>query len=312
MRRIKIIVVLCVIIISVIGCGSKRESDISSQQTQMNTVESIKEEAESEMGLKDEAPNLDESEKEKGRGVEVTLNNNLNRKVIKRGDIVMETKDFEGTMALLLKEIERLGGFTESSTIHGISLYDKEQGYKRADLVIRIPEKIFDDFINGSSKFGNVVSKSVQGEDITNTYVDTKARLKSLTIQRERLMALLEKSGSLEELFSIEKELGNVSYEIEKYQGTLNQYDALVDFSTITISLEEVATYQDIKNPVTLSERLQKTFINSWKKVARFSENCILFVIGSIPYLIIGLPIILIIIWGIRRFKIRSIIRKNK
>jgi hypothetical protein len=81
---------------------------------------------------------------------------------------------------------------------------------------------------------------------VTKNYFDTDARLRNAKRMEERLLEMLQKNtGKVSDLLQVEKELGRVREEIEKMQGELKYYDALVQFATVSISLAE----KDLNEP---------------------------------------------------------------
>ena len=85
-----------------------------------------------------------------------------------------------------------------------------------------------------------MASKTESTENISTQYYDTEARLKTLRTKQERLQALLAEAEVMEDIISLESALSDVEYEIEQYSSTMNQYDSLVSFSTIDLTLQEV------------------------------------------------------------------------
>ena len=239
----------------------------------------------------------------------VSLESSLNRKIIKTGKIYIETKDFETSIKEVVEQIEERGGFIENSMIEGDRLSFPNR-YRNAEIRLRLPNENFEPFINQASIFGNVRKSSVEGEDVTDVYVDTETRLKSLETQRQRLFDLLENSGSLTELLEIEKELANVSYQIESLKGSLNHYDSLIEYSTIAVRVEEVRDYTDTQKNLTLKEKIVKRFNESVEGVKRFAERFTLLIVGMIPVLLlVVLPVglfALAIAFGIKKIKERK------
>lgn len=293
MKRRKRFVFLGSLILIVLLCGCSSKSSSSNQKA--SAVESA---VESEKLMDNKS--FDTT----GEEVNLTLNNNLNRKVIKTGELRIETKAFEETINSIFEKVEAIEGFVESSYVEGNS-YHRDTARRSAEVKVRIPNKAFDGFINGADTFGNVTARSMKGEDVTDTYVDTEARLRSLEVRRTRLMELLEKSGTLEELFAIEKEVADVSYEIEQLQGTLNKYDSLIDYSTVSIYIDEVQIYQNTQKANTFEERISKRFDSSIQSLRSLGEDAIVLVVGLVPFmLIIGIPVaIVVIILFIRKKK---------
>lgn len=283
---------LCFVML--VGCSaSKSTSDYAMNATESSTSSEMK----AEIAV-DESPMAAQ-----GETMDLSLNNTLNRKVIKTGELYIETKGFEQTINSITQKVEEIGGYIEGSNIEGNSYY-KDTGRRYGELRVRIPNKSFDSFINQADSFGNVTSRSMQGEDVTDQYVDTEARLKSLEVQQTRLMELLEKSGSLEELFAIEKELAEVSYQIEQFKGTLNKYDSLIDYSTVSIYVNEVQVYQNTQTPITFGERMGKRFSQSIQGIKVFGEELILLFVGLMPVVIIvGIPVAIVVVIVLRIIK---------
>lgn len=82
-------------------------------------------------------------------------------------------------------------------------------------------------------------------QNITETYYDTDGRLKTQQIKLERLQKLLAQAENMEDIITIESAISETEWNIEDLSGTLRHYDALVDFATVTVSLQEVYKYSD-------------------------------------------------------------------
>lgn len=120
------------------------------------------------------------------------------RKIIRHANMTLETKAFDEA----LREIESLvtgsGGYIESQSIDGQSLSYRGDYYERsASIMARIPAEKLDEVASQVGTLCNVVSRSESMDDISDTYFDAQARLETLNIQEERLLAILEKAESL-------------------------------------------------------------------------------------------------------------------
>lgn len=236
-------------------------------------------------------------------GIQFDTTNKLNRKVIKTGNINLQTKTFDDTVQGIMDKVDEIGGFIQNCSIEGNNLYRENTRY--AHLSVRIPNKEFDKFMNESDQFGNVTSKAIQGEDVTDQYMDTEIRLETLEIQAARLKELLKQAGDLDKLFKIEKELAQVTYEIESLKGTLKKYDSLIDYSTIEIAVEDVEVYVEVKED-TFIDRIKNTFMSSVRGLVSIAQGLVLVVISIIPFLIIIIPIVVVVVWLVRRRKNRK------
>nr|WP_307993104.1 DUF4349 domain-containing protein [uncultured Niameybacter sp.] len=303
-KKSRILLIIFLIGISVLfsACASKNATSMM-ESTTSEAPQAPMEESKEEMNF-----DMEVTQEQSGSGnIQFDTTNKLNRKIIKTGTINLQTKTFEESVQGVIDEVNALGGFIQNCSIEGNNLYST---YRRraANLSVRIPNNVFDTFMNESNQFGNITSKSIQGEDVTNQYMDTEIRLSTLEIQAERLKELLKQAGDLDKLFRIEKELGNVTYEIESLKGTLKKYDSLIDYSTIEIYIEEADVYIEPIKEDTFLDRVKNTFIKSFKGLISVIQTICLIIVAIIPFLIILVPIIII---GIKILSYRNKKRKK-
>ena len=300
MRKKKNIILLMFIIITILlcSCGSAKDS-LSKKSVNQSATEQYSKVG-NEVG--DKAP----EDKKK----EIS---NLDRKVVKSCNILLETLTFDNSIKVLVDKCIAIGGYVESSNIMGKSLENKDTiALRSGELVLKIPKKEFDGFISMVGGTGNIVNKSIIGEDVTSQYFDTEARLKSLKIQEERLLSLLSKASQLKDIIDVERELTTVRYEIENLTGTLKKWDNLIDFSTVTISIREVDEISKINNkPSSLSGKIYYSFMNSLKGIKNVFKGFLVVLAYVIPYLIIIITLY-IIIKKILKKKNVNIFKKDK
>ena len=161
------------------------------------------------------------------------------RKWIITIDMNVETDDLDSMMANLDQKINSLGGYVEDQNIHNGSTYASHR-YRSANLTVRIPDEKVDQFTDDVSGMANVVSQNLRREDITLQYVATSSRVTALETEEARLLELLAKAETMEDLLEIEARLTDVRYELENYASQLRLYDNQVDYATIYLYIEEV------------------------------------------------------------------------
>ncbi len=213
--------------------------------------------------------------------------------IIKSAYLGVETLEFDVFIRNLEGKVKVLGGYIESSNIQGVSRESKGSFTpRRANYEIRIPSNKFEQFNNEVGELGNLITKEIHGENVTGQYLDTQARVKSLKIQEERLLSILEKAERLQDIIELESELSRVRYEIENYTGTLKRLEQMVNFSRIHVDVYEVKEIKVTEpDPDTLGERIVRAFKNSLTGIGMFLENLIIFLVGALPYLILLIPI---------------------
>lgn len=231
---------------------------------------------------------------------------NSGHKVIKTGEVHLETLNFEDTVGKLTKYVSSIGGFVENSSVNGNRLSSSRANTVRtAYFVFRIPQNQYDKIFTDVKDFGTVVFEQSRGEDITDRYFDTEARLKSLKIQEERLLSLLQKAGKMEDILAIERELQNTRYQIENSTGTIRKWDSLISFSTVSVNVTEVqeikAAAPDARNR--FFERMSFGFSNSVRQLWSMTQELMLGIVVFIPFLIPIAIIILGVLYFIKRKK---------
>ena len=142
--------------------------------------------------------------------------------------------------------------------------------------------------MSGAGELGNVLSLNRRQEEITEAYYDTEARLTALKTQEERLLAIMEKAETLDDIIRLEDALSDVRYQIESLSGTMRRYDNLVEMATVEVSLREVESTTSVSGtPRTLGERIGQQFSESLRGLGRFCEVVLVFLIGYLPVLLV-------------------------
>lgn len=237
----------------------------------------------------------------------------VERKQIVKKRYVVETLEFDKDKETIRNKMEECGGYIERSEINGNSLFD-EHSRRYAEIVLRIPKEKFNDFIESVENDMYVVNQYEDTTDVTLQYYDTETRVRTLKVQEERLIKLLEKSGEMKDIIEVEKALEEVRYSIESNTTTLKKLNNLVNYATVTIELREVRRVTPVKvEPETLSSRIKTGFNSSVYEVKELLKRATVEVIAFIPYLLMYIPLIIIILISIRiiRKRIKKINKKK-
>ena len=232
------------------------------------------------------------------------------RKWIITIDMNVETENLDTMMADLDQKITSLGGYVEDQNIHNGSNYAARR-YRNANLTVRIPDENVDQFTNEVSGLANVVSQNLRREDITLKYVATSSRVTALETEESRLLELLAKAETMEDLLEIEARLTDVRYELENYASQLRLYDNQVDYATIYLYIDEVQEYTPVEEP-TFLERIQTTFSNALEGLGDGIVNITVFLVGNSPYLLTFGGIAAVIILLVKRTRKVKAAKKAK
>lgn len=233
------------------------------------------------------------------------------RKLIKNVTLGVETEDFDGLISELYKRVNEVGGYMEDSSISGNSYYYRDDS-RYANLTIRIPGSALDEFVNQVAEISNVTRKNESIQDITLQYVDVESHKLALATEQERLLALLEKAETVEDIIAIEGRLSEVRYQLQSYESQLRTMDNQVDYSTVYIDISEVKKLTPQKE-LNVWERIQTGFSENLVSLGEGMRDLFVVIIVSIPYLAVwGLIITAGALAGRRIYKTRKLKAQKK
>lgn len=233
-------------------------------------------------------------------------------KLIYRADLRIETLDFDAAVTALERLASSLGGFVESSNVSGNTNWQPD-GTTRivdrwADYVLRVPSNRFQEAVNQAGDLGSVTSSGTSVENITSQFTDQEARKHSLEVQEERLLDMLGKAENIDTLIMLESRLSEVRYEIESIERQLRNWQNQVDYSTISVNLQEVAVYTPTAAVQrSFGERMDNSLRDGWTRFVRSLEDLSLALAGSLPALAL-----LVILAAAGVLAARSIVRKRR
>ena len=185
------------------------------------------------------------------------LRKDENKKLILTANMQMETKDLDETISSLLEKVNACGAYVQRS-----SSYTRNSSTRIYEATLRIPADQYGAFIAELKGAGNTLSYNDEIEDIKDSYTDIQARINSLKAQEERVLDFYRKAETIEDLMSVESRLSDLRYQIEYYEAQIKNYDLLVAYSTLHITISETTVYTP-ENPGFFS-RLGGSFTDGW------------------------------------------------
>lgn len=230
------------------------------------------------------------------------------RKLIRRVSMDVQTRELETLMDSINEKIAQLGGYVEHSRIN-IGSGNGEARF--STLTVRIPAEKLDTFTQHVTSVSNVTATTESAEDITLSYTATQSRQKALLAEETRLLALIDKAANLTELLQLEKRLTEVRTELEKITSQLKVYDNLVDYATVTLSIDEVREYTQKEEPG-FWERLGTGFVNSLQGAGKLLLEIVIFIACAIPYLLFPAAVLVIVLLILKMNKRRKIRRQQE
>jgi len=207
----------------------------------------------------------------------------VDKKIIKTGNLSLKVEKVETAVENITNIVKLNKGEVSNS-----SFSESSRGTKSGYITVRVPYQNFTTAFEEIKKVATqVLSESSNAQDITEEYIDLEARLKNKRAEEVSFVALLNRSGKIEETLSVTREVARVRGEIEQLQGQMNYLNSQTDMSTITVNLSEdvvIASASQDWRPWQVVKLSVKQLITAGQN---FIDGLIRFVIVALPMLII-------------------------
>lgn len=201
-------------------------------------------------------------------------------KIIYTANLTLETRDYDTARAALDAALSDADGYMESS-----SEYTNTDSTRSVSLTLRVPQDSYKSFLAAAAQSGSVTYQNQQAEDITTRYMDTEARLASLTAQRTRLQELQAQADTLADLLEIESSLSDVQYQIESWQSQLDWYSNQVQQCTVYVNLSEVQNYTPTDESFLGS--VGAAFAQGWSNFVNGLQQLAVWLAGAWPVVLV-------------------------
>ncbi len=199
--------------------------------------------------------------------------------VIRTGQAEIEVDSLEAAIGQVEALARRVGGF-----IANRSIASGESQRRSATLQIKVPAARYDQAMSGLNGIGKLISATTDAQDVGEEYVDVNARMANARRLEERLVTLLAtRTGKLQDVLAVERELARVREEIERYEGRLRYLRSNVAVSTLAVTVSEPA-------PV-VGEPGSNVVVEAFKQAWR---NFVAFIAALIQSLGVLIPVVVI------------------
>jgi hypothetical protein len=157
--------------------------------------------------------------------------------IIRTGQAFIEVEKVDPAVLKIRQLAAQVGGFIANSSVSG-----GRDEIRQATLELKIPSQKYDEAVGSLSSIGKVETVTSNAQDVGEEFVDVTARVTNSKRLEERLISLLaNRTGKLDEVLRVERELARVREEIERYEGRLRFLTSRVAMSTLTITVHEPA-----------------------------------------------------------------------
>lgn len=201
------------------------------------------------------------------------------RKIIKTGSLSYEVKNLSETEEKIAAWLEGFGGY----------IADTWSNRNNMNVTVKVPASSFEDAMNSTGDFGELLSRSISTENVSENYYDLETRLETRKILQEKLESYLAGAKSISDLLEIERQLNDVTSELESMEKQFRRLSNQIDFSTISIScrLPANTTEAGFETPDFL-QGLKDFGYNALQFLCNFG-------LGILYIILVGVPSVLLI-----------------
>jgi Domain of unknown function (DUF4349) len=180
------------------------------------------------------------------------------RLIVRTGQASIEVDSLEPAMAELRRIAQRAGGFVADASVQS-----GRHQLRQATLELKVPSARFDELTEGLRPIGRIEYVNVGAEDVSEEFVDLTARVANGRRLEDRLVELLRtRTGKLQDVLSVERELARVREEIERMEGRLRYLKTSAQLSTLSVNLHEPLPIVASHGPGPIAEAFRAAWRN--------------------------------------------------
>ena len=159
--------------------------------------------------------------------------------VIKQAQLTLTVKSgtFDSSLAAVRGLVEGEQGFIAGTDAQANP--ETNDQIRSGVISFMVPEGNFDATIDALNNLGKVQSEHITGQDVSSQYVDLKARLANEEAQRDAMLALLAQARSINDIITVQNQLGQITQQIEQLKGQIQYLDHNTTYSTIAVTIVE-------------------------------------------------------------------------
>jgi aminopeptidase N len=201
--------------------------------------------------------------------------------IIRTGHAQVRVDDVQQAVTTVRQLASQLGGYVANTSYQG----GRDQ-IRSATLELKIPAARYEQAVAQLDRIGEVESVNTTAEDVGEEYVDLTARVANARRLEQRLTQLLaSRTGTLEHVLTVERELARVRGEIEQIEGRLRYLRTRAAMSTLVVTVHEPEPLHGRLGQNPIIEALRR----AWRNFVEFIAAIIASLGVVIPLGLIGL-----------------------
>lgn len=156
--------------------------------------------------------------------------------LIKNADLRLEV----ATLEPALERVRQVAS-DQNGTLSDLDLRSEAGERRTATATVKVPSARFDATLSALRAVGQVRSESVRSEDVTEEFVDLRAKQSALSEQLVQYRRIMANTSTVEDVIVVQKEIERIQVELDRAEGRLRYLESRTSFSRITLRFEEPA-----------------------------------------------------------------------
>ncbi len=157
----------------------------------------------------------------------------ITRQIVRTAELGLEAEAPRQVQSAAAAIAEELGGYVVTS---GAARGEDEELGPYVDMVLRVPSQHFTRALERLRDLGvRVVYERVKAQDVTEEFIDLKARLNSQKALEAQFLEILKQAKTVKDALEVHTQLAQVRAEIEKLEGRRQFLESQVALATIEL-----------------------------------------------------------------------------
>ena len=227
--------------------------------------------------------------------------------VVQTASLGIVAKNYDEANAAVQRLVTAHGGYIEKLDAKA------QSGDSRSlSVALRVPAKELEGLLVDLRKLGHVEEESKSNEEVSAEYVDLQARLKVAQATERRLVELLgARTGRLEDVLDVERELARVRAEVESMQGQSALMLHRVSYATVQVELSE-EYHQKLHSQSSMGTKLRNALLAGVQNLLDAIVALLIFVLNYGLSILFWLALFMTPVWLIwRRLRARQLAKSG-
>src|SRR5277367_276977 len=240
-------------------------------------------------------------------GGELAAPESVGPMVVQTASLSIVAKNYDEANAAVQKLVAARGGYIEKLDAKA------QSGDSRSlSVALRVPAKELEGLLADLRKLGHVEEESKSNEEVSAEYVDLQARLKVAQATERRLVELLgARTGRLEDVLDVERELARVRAEVESMQGQSALMLHRVSYATVQVELSE-EYHQKLQSQSSMGTKLRNALLEGVQSLLDGIVALLIFVLNYGLSILFWVALLVTPVWLIwRRMRARRLAKSG-